>query len=97
MLLCDTETLVILRVEVGQLSVLLVPGSNLVNTTAGLYGTYDDNPANDLLLSNGTLQPTNSTPQAIYYGFGESCKHIALIHTRFPTSYRKFSKCSDDS
>jgi hypothetical protein len=51
-----------------------VPGANLVGKTGGLLGTYDDNTANDLTLANGTVLPADSSPQTIYYTFGESCE-----------------------
>jgi hypothetical protein len=64
----------ILRLEAGQLSMTSVPGANLVGKTGGLLGTYDDNTANDLTLANGTVLPADSSPQTIYYTFGESCE-----------------------
>jgi hypothetical protein len=71
---CAGPSTLILRLEAGQLSMTSVPGANLVGKTGGLLGTYDDNTANDLSLANGTVLPADSSPQTIYYTFGESCE-----------------------
>jgi hypothetical protein len=83
---CAGPSTLILRLEAGQLSMTSVPGANLVGKTGGLLGTYDDNTANDLTLANGTVLPADSSPQTIYYTFGESCECLfvcsgnAILH-----------------
>jgi hypothetical protein len=71
---CAGPSTLILRLEAGQLSMTSVPGANLVGKTGGLLGTYDDNTSNDLTLANGTVLPADSSPETIYYTFGESCE-----------------------
>lgn len=76
-----------------------VPGANLVGKTGGLLGTYDDNTANDLTLANGTVLPADSSPQTIYYTFGESCEclfvcignNIALCSLRQLSTQQRFA------
>ena len=71
-----TGTLLVFRLEAGQLGLSITAGQVLFNTTKGLLGTYDDNVKNDFTLRNGTVLPVTSSPQTIYNLFGESCTRL---------------------
>jgi len=44
------------------------------NRTKGLLGTWNDNPSDDFLAPDGTLLPSDATPQQIHYEFGLKCE-----------------------
>ena len=67
-------TLLIFRLEAGQLGLSITGGQVLFNNTRGLLGTYDGDVKNEYTLRNGSVLPVTSSPQTIYKVFGDSCK-----------------------
>lgn len=44
------------------------------NRTRGLLGTWNDDPSDDFMLPDGTVIPTDASPQRIHYEFGLKCE-----------------------
>ena len=44
------------------------------NRTRGLLGTWNDDPSDDFEAPDGTLLPTDASPQQIHYEFGLKCE-----------------------
>lgn len=48
-------------------------------TTAGLFGVFNDNPDDDLTLPDGTIVNPNNTREYIHDNFGEMCKYLKYV------------------
>ena len=72
----NSGTMLIFRLESGQISITITAASSLINKTEGLLGVFDQNKDNDLKARDGPTLSVNSSAEVIFGDFGHSCKEL---------------------
>ena len=62
----------------AMLSFVVTLSQNYFDQSKGLLGTYNDDPADDFTLPNGTVLSPSMTSRQIHYNFGLKCKHLGF-------------------
>ena len=70
---------VTVKVVAGALSIVFAAPRSFKNETKGLLGTWNGDPEDDFLTSNGTIVPSNATSKDIHDTFGLSCESTVLL------------------
>ena len=64
----------------GILSILFSAPREYMRRTRGLLGTWNGNPLDDFTLPDGTVLPSNASPEDVHYKFGRKCKsHVYCL------------------
>lgn len=66
----------------GILSILFSAPKEFMGRTAGLLGTWNENPLDDFTLPDGTVLASDASPEDVHYEFGRKCKSRGLIYHR---------------